>query len=124
MKYDCWYQLTPQSALLSSFQNKMPPKMTIKDLSVEVEILKQKNDEKDGLIKVLDERISGLQQWAQDLYSKFCNKSQQTDQQHFENAKIIDDKVNEVREKIKKFEEKKIEQEGFLRCQTPTSTVS
>ena len=51
-----------------------PPKMTMKDLSLEVEFLKLKNNEKDTLIKALDEKISGLQKWAQALYSIFFLK--------------------------------------------------
>ena len=43
-------------------------KMTMKDLSQDVEILKQTNDDKDCLIKALDKKISGFQKWAQDMY--------------------------------------------------------
>ena len=40
--------------------------MALKDLSMEVEKLKQSNEEKDALIKAQDERIDSLQQWAQE----------------------------------------------------------
>ena len=79
------------------------PKMTVKDLSVEVEMLKQKNDEKDSLIKALDDKISSLQNWAQGLYTSFLNKSNESDQQHFNNVKILDKKISEVHEKFDKF---------------------
>ena len=41
----------------------MSPKMTVKDLSMEVEKLKQSNVEKDALIKAEDEKFSSLHQW-------------------------------------------------------------
>ena len=71
----------------------MPPtKMTVKELSIEVEKLKQSDVEKDNLIKSLDEKISFLQNWAQD----FCNKTNEMNQHSTNNVKILKDKINEV----------------------------
>ena len=55
-------------------------KLTLKDLSMEVEKLTQSNVEKDALIKAKDEKISSLHQWAEEMYSKFCTKSNEADQ--------------------------------------------
>ena len=88
----------------------MPPKMTVKDLSMEVEKLKQSNVEKDALIKAQAEKISNLHQWAEELYSKFCTKSNEADQQHFNNAKILDQKIKNIEEKLGKFKQKENEE--------------
>ena len=74
----------------------MPGKMTMKDLSQEVEKLKEVNVEKDMIIKGLDDKMNNLQKWVQDIYSKF-NISDQT---HFKNAQILDKKIADVEIKI------------------------
>ena len=73
--------------------------MTVKELSIEVEKLKQSDVEKDNLIKSLDEKISFLQNWAQD----FCNKTNEMNQHSTNNVKILDDKINEVEGKVEKI---------------------
>ena len=87
----------------------MPAKMTLKDLSIEVENLKKSNEEKNSQIKAQDEKIASLHQWAQELYSNFCTKSNESDQQHFNNAKILDKKIVEVEEKLEKAIKKQTE---------------
>ena len=87
----------------------MPTKMTLKDLSIEVEKLKKSNEEKNNLIKAQDEKIASLHQWAHEWYSNFCTKNNESDQQHFNNAKILDKKIVEVEEKLEKVIQKQTE---------------
>ena len=75
----------------------------MKDLSQEVENLNQKIDEKDCHIKAIDEKFSGLQKWVQEMYSHFVKKINESDQQHFNNVKIVDKQIGEVHEKLEKF---------------------
>jgi hypothetical protein len=78
-------------------------------LAIEVENLKKSNEEKNTQIKAQDEKIASLHQWAQELYSNFCTKSNESDQQHFNNAKILDKKIVEVEEKLEKAIKKQTE---------------
>ena len=87
----------------------MPAKMTLKDLSIEVENLKKSNEEKNSQIKAQDEKIASLHQWAQEWFSNFCTKSNESDQQHFNNAEILDKKIVEVEEKLEKVIKKQTE---------------
>ena len=82
-------------------------KMTLKDLSIEVDKLKQLNGEKDILLKALEEKFNSLQNWAQELYLSFCNKINESDQIHVTNAKVLNTKVAETEEKLKELVEKK-----------------
>ena len=70
--------------------------MTMKELSQEVEKLKEVNVEKDMIIKGLEDKVNNVQKWVQDLYSKF-NISDQT---HFKNAQILDKKIVDVELKV------------------------
>ena len=71
-------------------------KMTVKDLSLEVEKLKQNSIEKDNTIEALAEKVSNLQNWAQ----VFCNKNNEMNQNSMNNFKILDVKITEVNEKL------------------------
>ena len=55
------------------------------------------------LIKAIDEKLSSLQKLAQDMNSNFVSKINESDQQHFNNVKIVDKKIVEVHEKLGKF---------------------
>ena len=83
--------------------------MTVKDLSSEVDQLKQMIVEKDDLIKALDEKIFGLQTWVQELYTNLCNKINESDKLHVSNAKILDNKITALEELIGKANERKKE---------------
>ena len=80
--------------------------MTLKDLSLEIDNLKLANVEKDDLIKVLDEKLISLQSWMQQMYSTLSNKMNETDQHHYKNEKILENKITELQDKINKVEEK------------------
>jgi regulator of replication initiation timing len=89
-------------------------KITVKDLASEVEKLSEMNQKKDDLIKALDEKIIILQNWAQENFSSICKKITENDQLHFENEKILDQKVSDfnlklVESKNEQAEEKKEE---------------
>ena len=86
-------------------------KMTLKDLSLEVENLKQINTEKDNLIRTLDEKMSGLQKWAQEMYSTLCGKISETDQRHCNNENILDNKIKVLEEKVQGLVGKQAEKE-------------
>ena len=62
-------------------------KMTVKEISSEIEMLIEVNLKKDDLIKTLDEKVSSLQLWAQEMFSSIHKKIGETDQVHFNNAK-------------------------------------
>ena len=58
--------------------------MTMKDLFQDVQIFKQKIEEKRilMLIKAIDEKLSSLQKLAQEMNSNFVSKINESDQQH------------------------------------------
>ena len=58
-------------------------KMTMKDLSSEIEQLKKTSNEKDDMIKALNEKFSVLQSWAHDNFASVCKTMSETDQYHF-----------------------------------------
>ena len=81
--------------------------MTIKELAQEVEKLQEVNIEKDLTITNLDDKVKNLQNWVQELYSKFCA----SDQTHLKNPQILDKKIVDIEVKIaeKKAETKNTE---------------
>ena len=48
--------------------------MTLKDISMQVDNLKQIIGEKDIIIKALEDRMISLQNWTQEMYSTLSNK--------------------------------------------------
>ena len=87
-------------------------KMTVKEISSEIEMLIEVNIKKDDLIKTLDEKVSSLQLWAQEMFSSIHKKIGETDQVHFNNAKILDQQIKEVDLKIVKVvDEKEVKEE-------------
>ena len=85
------------------FQNKITQKkMSLKDLSVEVEKFKDLNDKKDDLIKALNEKVSALQNWTQERYSSLCTKMNETDQHRFKNENLLENKISELEVKLTK----------------------
>ena len=81
--------------------------MTLKDLSLEIDNLKLANVEKDDLIKVLDEKLISLQSWMQQMYSTLSNKMNETDQHHYKNEKILENKITELQDKITRLKRSK-----------------
>ena len=63
--------------------------MTMKDLSSEIEQLKKVSNEKDDLIKALSDKVSVLQNWAQENFSNICKKISENENHHFKNEKIL-----------------------------------
>ena len=70
------------------------------------------NSEKDDLIKVVDEKFSSLQNWAQEMFSSICKKINENDQYHFRNGKIVEQKLSDF--SIKLSEDTKKEEEMKL----------
>ena len=76
-----------------------------------MESLKQINTEKDNLIRTLDEKMSGLQKWAQEMYSTLCGKISETDQRHCNNENILDNKIKVLEAKIQGLARKQAEKQ-------------
>ena len=62
----------------------------------EVEKLTELNQNKDDLIKVLDEKIMMLQTWAQENFASLCKKITENYQLHIKNKKNIGSKTTSV----------------------------
>ena len=77
-------------------------KMAIKDLSSEIEQLKKTSNEKDDMIKALNEKFSVLQSWAHENFASICKKMSETDQHHFKNEKILEQKISDLDTKLVK----------------------
>ena len=77
-------------------------KVTVKDLSSEIEKLNKSNNEKDDLIKALDEKVTALQNWAQEMVSAICKRMNENDQLHSTNEKILDQKIGDLDNKLVK----------------------
>ena len=83
------------------FQRKMAAKkMTMKELSIAVEKLIEANENKDNKIETLNQNISALQNWANEVFSNTHKKLNESDQNHHKNEKILDKKIGEVDLKI------------------------
>ena len=54
--------------------------MTLKDISMQVDNLKQIIGEKDIIIKTLEDKMISLQQWTQDMYSTLSNRVNASEQ--------------------------------------------
>ena len=65
-----------------------------------IEKLKEMNSEKDDLIKVLGEKFSTLQNWAQEMFSSICKKINENDQHHFRNEKILEQRISDLNMKL------------------------
>ena len=90
-------------------------KITVKDLSILVEKIKQNNDEKDIIIKTLEEKMQNLQNWVNEAYSHLSKKIQESDEQNFNNVKILENKLNVIEKKV--LEKRTgLEEEGALKC--------
>ena len=70
-------------------------KMTMKDLSSEIEQLKKTSNEKDDMIEA-------LQSWAHENFASICKKMSETDQHHFKNEKILEQKISDLDTKLVK----------------------
>ena len=97
--------MTPPSAQVKKkpglFQKKMSKtKMTVKDLSILVEKMKQNSDEKDCIIKTLEDKMSNLQNWVQEMYAHLTKKGQESDQQNFKNCQILEKRLTVIEEKM------------------------
>ena len=81
----------------------------MKDLSSEIEKLNKSNNEKVDLIKALDEKVTSLQNLAQEMVSAICKRMNENDQLHSTNEKILDQQIGDIDYKlvkaIKKLEE-------------------
>ena len=75
-------------------------KMTVKDLCLVVEKMKTDAAEKDVTIKALEEKVTSLQKWVEDMYSHVTKKNQDSDQQHFNNVKVLENKLNVIENKM------------------------
>jgi hypothetical protein len=103
---------------LDLFQKKMSKiKMTVKDLAILVEKMKQNSDEKDVLIKTLEEKMLNLQNWVQEMYSHLTKKDQDSDKQNFKNVQILENKLNVIEKKIVEADKNtESEKEEVLKC--------
>ena len=91
--------------------------MTVKDLSILVEKLKQNSDEKDIIIKTLEDKMCNLQNWVQEAYSHLTKKNQESDQQNFNNFKILENKLNVLeKKKVESDKNTESEKEEALKC--------
>ena len=94
--------------------------MTVKDLSLVVEKMKTDAAEKDVTIKALEEKVTSLQKWVEDMYSHVTKKNQDSDQQHFNNVKVLENKLNVIENKMvaskDKSEPNEVERTESLIC--------
>ena len=74
--------------------------MTVKDLCLVVEKMKTDAAEKDVTIKALEEKVTSLQKWVEDMYSHVTKKNQDSDQQNFDNVKVLENKLNVIENKM------------------------
>ena len=81
-------------------------KMTMKELSLEVENLKNMNAEKDSVIKVLDEKMTTLQKWCQEMISEVYKKMNVVDHHHCKNENTLDGKIRDLEAKVNDEREK------------------
>ena len=81
-------------------------KMTMKELSSEVENLKNTNAEKDSVIKVLDEKMTTLQKWCQEMISEVYKKMNVVDHHHCNNENTLDGKIRDLEAKFNDEREK------------------
>ena len=77
-------------------------KMTMKDLFSEIEQLKKTSSEKDVMIKALNEKFPVLQSWAHQNFASIWKKMSETDQHHFKNEKILEQKISDLDTKLVK----------------------
>ena len=96
--------------------------MTVKDLTIIVENMKQNSDEKDIIIKTLEEKMLNLQNWVQEAYSHLTKKNQDSDLQNFNNSKVLENKLivleNKMFESNKNPESEKEESFKCRDCET------
>ena len=63
--------------------------MTLKDISIQVDNLRQIIGEKDIIIKTLEDKMISLQQWTQDMYSTLSNRVNASEQNQQAEPKIF-----------------------------------
>ena len=81
-------------------------KMTLKELSLEVDTLREANEEKDNQIKALDEKVNALQNWAQGIYANIYKKIDEIDKHHCKNENILQQRIVAVDQKVLEAVEK------------------
>ena len=81
-------------------------KVTLKELSLEVDRLREVTDEKDNRIKALDEKVNSLQNWAQGIYANIYKKIDEIDQHHCKNENILQQRIVDVDKKVIEVVEK------------------